>query len=117
MTNTTDQPYTVKKGDFIGTCHVVTDSQEVEAIMADPKELQVNSEVSLINKVGVSDEMIYEAIDSGVKDIKEYDFSSIKAVDDEMKGKLRSLLINILMFLVTDPSDQKQQAYWNIQSI
>src|SRR5690349_2903188 len=62
--------------------------------MTDPKELKVNSKVSLINKVSVSEEMIYEAIDSGVKDIKEYDFSSIEAVDDEIKGKLRSLLIN-----------------------
>jgi hypothetical protein len=38
--------------------------------------------------------MIYEAVDSGVKNINKYDFSSIETIDDETQAKLRRLLIN-----------------------
>ena len=88
LTNTTDRPYTVKKGDVIGSCHVVTDSLQVEVAEEDSKEVRV------INNVDISDEMIYEAVDSGVKNINQYDFSSIVSIDDEAQAKLRRLLVN-----------------------
>jgi hypothetical protein len=78
----------VKKGDVVGSCHVVTDSLQVEVVEEDSKE------VIVISNVGISDEMINEAVDSGVKNINKYDFSSIETIDDETQAKLRRLLIN-----------------------
>ena len=88
LTNTTDRPYTVKKGDVVGSCHVVADSLQVEVVEEDSKEGRV------ISSVDISDEMIYEAVDSGVKNINKYDFPSIETIDDETQAKLRRLLIN-----------------------
>jgi hypothetical protein len=44
----------------------VTDSLQVEVVEEDSKE------VIVISNVGISDEMIYEAVDSGVQNIKPY---------------------------------------------
>jgi len=90
LTNVDNIPYTVKGGTVIGSCHVIED----EAVERDSKECEVTRLAGpVINNVSASEEIIETAIDSGVKNIKNYDFTTIENMDAEKKQKLKSLLM------------------------
>jgi transposase InsO family protein len=88
VTNTGDKPYMMKEGTIIGTSEII-DSSELQSVgTAGVNEF----ETLLVNNVECQSSVSVK--DLGVTSIESYGFESIEEVDDDMKSKLKSLLMD-----------------------
>ena len=91
LTNVGDRPYTVKADTAVGLC------QELTLVAAVDYDLENHSKsiaVETVNNVNFQTTDPNYEYKSGVKNIEQYDFSKVEAVDEAAKKNLRALLLN-----------------------
>ena len=91
LTNETDLPYTIKAGTMIGLCEVIVEVVLVESQTLEDETIKQSSATCTIYNV---DYQVADEKESGINNIKQYDFSAIESIDDQPKEKLKTLLLD-----------------------